>query len=43
MYQMTDDEFEAAIDEALEGLPPRFLKALETWASPWRTNQTRTS
>lgn len=29
MYQMTDDEFEAAIDEALEGLPPRFLKALD--------------
>lgn len=29
MYQMTDDEFEAAIDEALEELPPRFLKALD--------------
>ena len=29
MYQMTDDEFEAAIDEALDELPPRFLKALD--------------
>ncbi len=29
MYHMTDDEFEAAIDEALDGLPPRFLKALD--------------
>lgn len=29
MYAMSDDEFEAAIDEALEQLPPRFLKALD--------------
>ena len=29
MYQMSDDEFEAAIDEALDQLPPRFLKALD--------------
>lgn len=28
MYRMTDDEFEAAIDEALDELPPRFLKSL---------------
>lgn len=29
MYSMSDDEFEAAIDEALDQLPPRFLKALD--------------
>lgn len=28
MHCMTDDEFEAAIDEALDELPPRFLKGL---------------
>lgn len=28
MYRMTDDEFEAAIDEALDELPPKFLKSL---------------
>lgn len=29
MYRMTDDEFEAAIEDALKTIPPRFLEALE--------------
>lgn len=29
MYRMTDDEFEAAIEDALETIPPRFMEALE--------------
>lgn len=29
MYRMTDDEFESAIEDALETIPERFLKALE--------------
>lgn len=29
MYEMTDEEFEQAIEEALASIPPRFLDALE--------------
>ena len=29
MYRMTDEEFESAIEDALETIPERFLKALE--------------
>ncbi len=29
MYRMTDEEFESAIEDALDTIPERFLKALE--------------
>ena len=29
MYRMTDEEFESAIEDALDAIPERFLKALE--------------
>ena len=29
MHEMTDEEFEQAIEEALASIPPRFLDALE--------------
>lgn len=29
MYRISDDDFEAAIEEALDELPPRFLEALD--------------
>lgn len=29
MFKMTDKEFESAINEALESIPPRFLRALD--------------
>ena len=35
MYQMSDEEFERAIEEALDGLPPQFLEALENVAIVW--------
>ena len=35
MHQMSDEEFERAIEEALDGLPPQFLEALENVAVVW--------
>ena len=35
MYRMTDKEFEAAIEEALDALPEQFLDALENIAIVW--------
>lgn len=35
MYRMTDEEFEAAIEEALDAMPPQFLEALENVAVVW--------
>lgn len=32
MYRMTDNEFESAVEEALENIPERFLDALENVA-----------
>ncbi len=32
MPRMTDEEFEAAVEEALESIPERFLEALENVA-----------
>lgn len=32
MYQMTDDEFDAVVQEALDGMPARFMDALENMA-----------
>ncbi len=29
MYEMTDEEFEQAVEDALASIPPRFLNALE--------------
>ena len=35
MYQMTDEEFEASIEEALDAMPEQFLQALENIAVVW--------
>lgn len=35
MYRMTDEEFEAAIEEALDAMPDQFLDALENVAIVW--------
>ncbi len=35
MHQMSNEEFERAIEEALDGLPPQFLEALENVAVVW--------
>ena len=35
MYRMTDEEFEAAIEEALDAMPDQFLNALENIAIVW--------
>lgn len=35
MYPMTDEEFEAAIQEALDAMPEQFLAALENVAVTW--------
>lgn len=35
MYHMTDEEFEAAIEEALDAMPDQFLAALENVAVVW--------
>ena len=35
MYRMTDEEFEAAIEEALDAMPDQFLTALENVAVVW--------
>ena len=35
MHRMTDEEFEAAIEEALDAMPEQFLDALENIAIVW--------
>ena len=35
MYRMTDEEFEAAIQEALDAMPEQFMEALENVAVTW--------
>lgn len=35
MYRMTDEEFEAAIQEALDAMPAQFMEALENVAVVW--------
>ena len=35
MYLMSDKEFERAIEEALDAMPPQFLEALENVAVVW--------
>lgn len=35
MHRMTDEEFEAAIEEALDAMPDQFLDALENIAIVW--------
>lgn len=35
MFQMTDEEFEAAIEEALDAMPEQFMQALENVAVVW--------
>ena len=35
MYAMTDKEFEAAIEEALDAMPEQFLEALQNIAIVW--------
>lgn len=35
MYQMTDEEFEAAMEEALDAIPEQFLDALHNIAIVW--------
>lgn len=35
MYRMTDEEFEAAIAEALDAMPEQFLEALQNVAVVW--------
>lgn len=35
MYRMTDDEFETAIEEALDAMPEQFLEALQNIAIVW--------
>ena len=32
MYEMTEDEFEQAVEEALEGMPKQFMEALDNVA-----------
>ncbi len=35
MYRMTDEEFETAIEEALDAMPEQFLEALQNIAIVW--------
>ena len=35
MYRMTDEEFEAAVQEALDAMPEQFMEALENVAVTW--------
>lgn len=35
MYQLSDEEFERAIEEALDAMPEQFLEALENIAIVW--------
>lgn len=35
MYHMTDEEFEAAVEEALDAMPEQFLDALQNIAIVW--------
>lgn len=35
MYRMTDEEFEAAVEEALDAMPEQFLNALQNIAIVW--------
>lgn len=35
MYRMTDEEFEAAVEEALDAMPEQFLEALQNIVIVW--------
>lgn len=35
MYRMTDEEFEAAIEAAIDAMPQQFLDALQNVAIVW--------